>query len=168
MYRFPRKEDLLAMTDPPWIARIPPVIRRLNLHQISPESPHLPLPEREPGSETQATRKLIGRVRHANVPWTICIFGSGVDGHIRLPMCINNSFHSPGATAQLSGARSTAELIAHHAGPPPYPWVTGIGGGLRATKRGNPTPPPFNYRILSRAEQSKTARLLSACSDLGK
>lgn len=58
MYRFPRKENLLAMTDPPRIARIPPVIRRLNLHQISPESPHLSLPEKELGSETQATRKL--------------------------------------------------------------------------------------------------------------
>ena len=27
-------------------------------------------------------------VRHANVPWMIHIFGSGADGHIRLPVCI--------------------------------------------------------------------------------
>ena len=42
----------------------------------------------------------------------INIFGSGADGHIELFTRISKNFHSPSATTQLSGARSTTELIA--------------------------------------------------------
>lgn len=73
--------------------------------------------------------------------------------------------HSPGTTAQLSGARSTAELIAHYAGLP----YRLPGGGLHAMKRGNPTP----YLILALllfegSKRGEILGLLSACSDLGK
>ncbi len=76
-------------------------------------------------------------------------------------LCVEK-VHSPGTTAQLSGARSTAELIAHYAGLPP-------GGGLHAMKRGNPTP----YLILALllfegSKRGEILGLLSACSDLGK
>ncbi len=82
-------------------------------------------------------------------------------------MCISKSFRSPGATAQLSGARSTAELIAHYAGLPVTRGKLPREGGACMQRNGG-TQPPLNFRILSGAEQSKIARLLSACSDLGK
>lgn len=79
------------------------------------------------------------------------IFGSGVDGHIRLPMCIKKRFHSPGATAQLSGARSTAELIAHSLDRPPcYPGkvTQGEGGGPACNETGEPNPPPIEFSYI--------------------
>ena len=42
----------------------------------------------------------------------INIFGSGADEHIELFIWLR-TFHSPSTTTQLSGARSTTELIAH-------------------------------------------------------
>lgn len=45
----------------------------------------------------------------------INIFGSGADEHIELFIWLK-TFHSPSTTTQLSGARSTTELIAHSIG----------------------------------------------------
>jgi len=94
----------------------------------------------------------------------INIFGSGVDGHVRLPVCINKSLHSPGATAQLSGARSTAELIAHYAG---LPVTRGElprerGGGPACNETGNP-PPHFilvSYRGLDKVKSRDCSQLV--------
>jgi len=48
----------------------------------------------------------------------INIFGSGVNEHIERTIYVAESLHSPSTTTQLSGARSTTELIAHRAGLP--------------------------------------------------
>jgi hypothetical protein len=67
---------------PPRTARIPRVNRKLDLHWISPESPHLS----SCGEVWFQTPVRTGGVRHANVPWMIHIFGSGADEHIELSM----------------------------------------------------------------------------------
>ena len=71
-----------------------------------------------------------GGVRHANVPWMIHIFGSGADEHIELSMWLR------ALPAQLSGARSTTELIARREGLPK--------GGLLRQKREKLHPFPFD------------------------
>ena len=79
------------------------------------------------------------------------IFGSGVDGHIRLLVYVDKGSHSPGATAQLSGARSTAELIAHSLDRPPcYPGkvTQGEGGGPAGNETGEPNPPTIEFSYI--------------------
>ncbi|KMS95234.1 hypothetical protein BVRB_010770 [Beta vulgaris subsp. vulgaris] len=61
----------------------PRVNRKLDLHWISPESPHLSY-EKKFGFK-QALVRTRG-VRHANVPWMIHIPRSDADGHIGLSM----------------------------------------------------------------------------------
>jgi len=67
---------------PPQTARIPRVNRKLDLHWISPESPHLS----SIGEERFQTPVRTGGVRRASVPWMIHISMSGADGHIELSM----------------------------------------------------------------------------------
>lgn len=76
-------------------------------------------------------------------------------------MCISKSFHSPGATAQLSGARSTAELIAHHAGPPLSPGNRD-GGGPACNETGEPNPHLIivSYRGLNKVKLRDCSQLV--------
>jgi hypothetical protein len=60
---------------PPRTARIPRVNRKFYLHGISPESPHLSSWGEVCWFQTPIQT---GKVRHANVPWMIHIFGSGL------------------------------------------------------------------------------------------
>ncbi|KAJ6289716.1 hypothetical protein OIU78_025609 [Salix suchowensis] len=66
MYGFSRREEPWWSPGPP---RIPRVNRKLDLHWISPESPHLS----SRGEVWFQTPVRTGEVRHANVPWMIHI-----------------------------------------------------------------------------------------------
>lgn len=73
-------------------------------------------------------------------------------------MYVVESPHSPGTTTQLSGARSTTELIARRAGPQREAHY--------AKSEGNPIPLfPFYVPLCGDMEAKKG--ILSTCSDLG-
>jgi len=84
----------------------------------------------------------------------INIFRSGANEHIKT-IYVAESLHSPNTTTQLSGARSTTELIAHRAG-----LLTGRRPAIPRAKKTCP------YLSSSFRRNNKINSVLSACSDL--
>lgn len=80
--------------------------RKLDLHWISPKSPHLS----SRGEVWFQTSVQIGEVRRANVPCMIHISGLGFMR--TLNYLVAESPYRPDTMTQLLGTRSTIELIA--------------------------------------------------------
>lgn len=85
----------------------------------------------------------------------INIFESGANEHIERTIYVAESLHSPSTTTQLSGARSTTELIAHRAGLSNWKDLQ-----LQYQGRKNSSISPF------KKQWDKWAAIISACYDL--
>ena len=62
----------------------------------------------------------------------IRIFGSGADGHTRLPVCIK-AFTAQAQRRNYQGRALPTELMARHACGPPRPYRGGRNTGSRGT-----------------------------------